>query len=99
MMLSLKILLMKIYSLSYFKEFIERQRDEYNNEKLKFERALKYSRIEWYLDDFLKNTNDGFNRTIAKLKLRKFKFYADKYGLDRYDYNIVFIYYTILVAY
>ena len=35
---------------SYFKKIIENQRNEYNNEKLKFERALKYSRIEWYLD-------------------------------------------------
>ena len=36
----------------YFKEFIGRQRDRYNNEKLKFERFLKYDRIERYLDDF-----------------------------------------------
>ena len=52
MMLSLKILLMKICLLMDFKEFIKKQRDRYNNEKLKFERALKYSRIECYLDGF-----------------------------------------------
>ena len=76
---------MKIFSLSYFKKFIGRWRDEYNNEKLKFERTLKYSRIECYLDDFLKNTNDGANQTISELKLKEFEFYANKIGLDRYD--------------
>ena len=98
MMFSLKILLMKIYSLSYFKKFIERQRDEYNNEKLKFERALKYRWIERYPDDFFNNTNDGFNQTISELKLKNFKFYAHKIGLDRYDYNLVFIYYIIIAV-
>ena len=81
---------------SYFKKFIERQRDEFNNEKLKFERALKYSRIECCLDDFLNNTNDGFNQAIAELKLKEFEFYADKIHMDRYDYNLVFIYYSII---
>ena len=49
---------------SQFKKFIERRRDEYNYEKLKFERALKYRRIECYLDNFLNGTNDGFNHAI-----------------------------------
>ena len=83
---------MKIYSLSYFKKFIERRRDEHNNQKWKFERALKYSRIECYLDDFFNNKNDDFNQTIAELKLKEFEFYADKIKMERYDYNFVFIY-------
>ena len=85
MMLSLKILLMKIYSLNYFKKYIGRLRDEYNNEKLKFEKTLKYSRIEKYLDDFFNNTNSGINQTISELKLKEFEFYADKIKLKRYD--------------
>ena len=70
---------------SYFKEFIERRRDDYNNQKLKYEKALKYTRIESYLDNFLNNTNDGINQTIAELKLKEFEFYADKINMDRYD--------------
>ena len=77
---------------SYFKKFIERRRDEHNNQKWKFERVLKYSRIECYLDDFFNNKNDDFNQTIAELKLKEFEFYADKIKMERYDYNFVFIY-------
>ena len=69
----------------YFNQYFERWRDGYNEAKLEFERALKYSRIEWYLDDFFNNKSDGFNQTIAELKLKEFKFYADKIDMDRYD--------------
>ena len=69
-----------------FKGFTKRQRDEYNNEKLEFERSLKYNRIERYLDDFFNhNKDDGFNQTISELKLKEFEFYADKIDMDRYD--------------
>ena len=62
----------------YFKQYIGRKRDEYNNEKLKFEW------IKWYLDGFYRNTNDGFNQTIEELKLKEFEFYADKIHMNRY---------------
>ena len=75
---------------SQFKGFIKRQRDEYNNEKLKFERALKYSRIKCYLDDFFNGTDEGFNQTIEELKLKEFEFYADRIGIDRYDLTVWF---------
>ena len=68
-----------------FKKYIGRQRDECNNEKLKFERALKYSRIECYLDDFFNNKDDCINQTIEELKLKEFEFYADEIDMDRYD--------------
>ena len=75
-----------INRIDYFKKFIGRRRDKYNYAKLKFERTLKYSRIECYLDDFFNNTNDGFNQTIKEeLKLKEFEFYADKIHMDRYD--------------
>ena len=70
--------------LNEFKEFIERQRDGYNNAKLKFERALKNS-IERYSNSILNNTNDGINQAIAKLKLKEFQFYKSKIKLRRYD--------------
>ena len=70
---------------SQFKEFIERQRNMYNNQKLKFEWELKYSRIEYNLDDFFNNEDDCINQTISKLKLKEFEFYADKIHMDRYD--------------
>ena len=81
-----------------FNEFIERQRNKYNSKKLKFERALKYSRIECYLDDFFNNKKDGFNQTIAELKLKEFEFYEDKINMKRYDYNLVLIYCRIIAV-
>ena len=42
---------------------------------------------------FLINKNDDFNQTIAELKLREFQFYADRIDMDRYYYNLLFIYY------
>ena len=69
----------------YFKKYIGRRRDKYNIEKLKFERALKYKRIECYLDDFFNNKDDGFNQTIEELILEEFEFYAKKIDMERYD--------------
>ena len=69
----------------YFKKYIGRLRDEYNNAKLKFERTLKYKRIECYLDDFFNNKDDCIYQTIEELKLKEFEFYANEIHMDRYD--------------
>ena len=66
----------------YFKQYIGRRRDIYNDEKLEFERIWENRKVPWW---FLKNTNDGFNQTISELKLKEFKFYADNIKLKRYD--------------
>ena len=82
---------------SYFIKFIGRHRDEYNNEKLKFERILEYSRIIWYPNNLLSTIQiDGFNEILSELKLKEFEFYTDKIKLKRYEYNLVFIYYKII---
>ena len=65
----------------YFKQCIERWRDMYNDKKLKFERIWENRMIPWW---FFNNTNDDFNQTIEELKLKEFKFYADKIKLKRY---------------
>ena len=92
MMSSLKILLLKIYLLSCFKEFIGRQRGDFNYEKLEFKGALKYSRIERYPDNLINNADGGLNQRISELKLKEFEFYADKINMDRYDYTIYFLF-------
>ena len=62
----------------YFKHYIGRMRDKYNNAKLEFERIKCY-------DGFNKNTYFGYNQIIEELKLKEFEFYADKILMDRYD--------------
>ena len=64
----------------YFKQYIGRWRDMYNDEKLKFERIWENIKIPWR---FFKNTNDSFNQTIEELKLKEFKFYKSKIKLKR----------------
>ena len=70
---------------SQFKMFIERWRDEYNNQKLNFERALKNKGIGCYFIGCFYKINVFFNQTISELKLKEFEFYADKIAMDRYD--------------
>ena len=67
----------------YFKQYIGRRRDKYNKQKIKFERALKYSPIECYLDDLYKSKYDYNDQTISKLKLKEFEFYKNKIKFKR----------------